>query len=113
MNMLFSKDNKDLNLIEPDNVVYSVLYDSLQTKKVVSIELVSSNVEDVIGVPVEINENICKVFLVDEYGVYDGYALFDICDITQISVSSDEEKTIEKLMTNQGTVSVKTTPKKE
>ena len=67
-------------------------------KSVVSIELAQSGVEDIIGVPVEITENVCKFLLIDEYGFCDGYAVFDMKDITQISASSEDEKILEKLL---------------
>lgn len=98
MSKLISQNNEDICIIDHNNVVYSILYSSLKKKNVVSIELVKSGIEDIIGVPVEITENICEFLLIDEYGFCDGYAIFDIKDITQISVSSNDEKTLEELL---------------
>lgn len=106
MSKLISSSEENVKIADTNNIVYSILYSCLKKKSVVSIELAKSGFEDVIGIPIEITENICKILLLDEYGFSDGYSVFDIKDITQISASSDNEKMLEALWgANQGTIS--------
>ena len=94
---LISDDNEVFDISDYDDIVYSVLSDAKNNNRIISIELSESGNEDVIGLPVEISDNICKTLLIDQYGYDDGYALFDVRDITQISAFSEHENSLEKL----------------
>lgn len=112
MEKIISENLKDVSVNEQNSqgVVYSVIDDAMKNKRIVSIELNKSGFDDVVGVPTKVTENLCQVLVIDEYGFSDGFSLFDISDITQISISSESERVLEELCkgkiitTGQGTV---------
>lgn len=82
----------------------SVLQIALETRKVISLELLESGIDDVVGIVEDITDEFCKIKQIDQYGMYDGFSFVKINDITQISYDSQEEKTVLKLYeVNQGT----------
>ena len=78
-------------------IVADVLKYSQKNKRIVSIELDSSDYYDVIGIVESIDGNICKVSLVDDYGFSDGYAEFCTGDITMMTLMLKSDRITEKL----------------
>lgn len=100
---------KDINLkdiiIDDSQIARSVLDLSLKQNKIVSIELLNSGIDDVVGFVDEIQENKCTIKLVDEYGYEDGYSCILISDITQVMFNGEKESLLLKLWEiNQGLV---------
>lgn len=90
--------------LEIGNIPCSMLLIALKMKQVVSLELMNSGIIDIVGMVISINNYICAIQQIDEYGFKDGIAYIDISDITQISYASREEIRISKLFdTNYGT----------
>lgn len=70
---------------------------ALKYNKIVSIELLNSGYNDIIGYVTDVNNGICKISQVDEYGNNDGISYIDIANITQISTDSIDEQRIQRL----------------
>ncbi|MCQ4021805.1 MULTISPECIES: hypothetical protein [unclassified Ruminococcus] len=83
--------------IDPTNIQYSLLEIALQSKQIVSLELVDSGYDDVVGFVESIDNGLCKIKIVDEYGFEDGYCFVMANKITQISYASQDEIRILKL----------------
>ena len=70
---------------------------SLKLSKVVSIELLNSGINNVVGIVDEICDNKCTIKLVDEYGYEDGYSFILVSDITQVMFDGETENLLLKL----------------
>ena len=62
-----------------------------------SIEILDSGYDDVVGYVENVQNGICEIRRIDEYGVEDGKSYMEIQNITQISFESESEKIIQKL----------------
>ena len=69
--------------------------------RVLSIELLSGGVTDIMGRVQSVSEDGIAVRQIDEYGEDDGLSVCRPGDITQISIGSEAERIIEKLLTQQ------------
>lgn len=69
--------------------------------RVLSIELLSGGVTDIMGRVQSVSEDGIAVRQIDEYGEDDGLSVCRPGDITQISIDSEAERIIEKLLTPQ------------
>lgn len=95
---------KDI-IIDDSQIAHSVLGLSLKQNKIVSVELLNSGINDVVGFVDKIHDNKCTLKLVDEYGYKDGYCCILISDITQVMFNGDKESLLLKLWEiNQGLV---------
>lgn len=90
-----------LNLYKPfegcldnNNIMESMLLMALQSKEIVSIELLDSGYDDIVGFVDVIENGQYKIKQIDEYGYEDGYSYVLIKDITKISYSSQYEKRV-------------------
>lgn len=86
-----------LKLLNEHDILQSVIFLAIQTQKVVSIELMNSGYNDIIGVIKELKDDQCSIKLIDEYGFEDGFSYVSIQDITEITYSSADENRIHKL----------------
>lgn len=84
-------------VLEENDISESLLSIALRKKSVVSIELVDSGYNDIVGFVEVIENGQCKVKQVNEYGYEDGFSFFSIRDITKITYLSQDEKRIMKL----------------
>ncbi|MDE6150304.1 MAG: hypothetical protein K2F81_09505 [Ruminococcus sp.] len=80
--------------LDNNNIIQSLLLLALETKKIVSIELLDSGFDDVSGFIEQIEDGQCKIKEIDEYGYEDGYAYVEIKNITQVTYQSEYEKRI-------------------
>lgn len=80
-----------------ENLFESNLNYALKYNKIVSIELLNSGYDDIIGYVTDVNNGICKINQVDEYGSDDGISYVEIANITQISTDSIDEQRIQRL----------------
>lgn len=83
--------------LEQGNIPCSMLSIALKMKQVVSLELINSGIIDIVGLVISIDNNICTIQQIDEYGFKNGMAYVDISDISQISYASQDEMRIAKL----------------
>ncbi len=83
--------------IDDTQITSSILELSLKFNKIVSIELLNSGYDNVVGFVDEIHDNKCTIKLVDEYGYDDGYSYIIISDITQVVFDSERESLFLKL----------------
>ena len=84
---------------ENGNALFSIMLDALRTEKPISVELLDSGVDSVIGQVTAVNEKICTVRQIDEYGCDDGIAYVNVPDITQVSYASADNSILLLLMT--------------
>lgn len=88
---------------QTDDPIRSFLKKALDENKVISIELIHSNIDDVVGNLVSIQDDLCMVKQIDQYGCEDGYSVFSINNITHISYDSEDEQIIMRLREAQKT----------
>ena len=84
-----------------DNLVFDLAYFAQENHKVVSIELLESEDDDIQGFISEIKDNIITVEQLDDYGKKDGISVISFNDITSISCDSDKEIALTLLAENQ------------
>ena len=82
-------DNKDIKR--------AVLSLAMNTEKIVSIEFQNSQSVNIMGFVEKVEENLCKIKQVDDYGYYDGYSYVYISEITQIVYNSNDENRVYRL----------------
>ena len=85
--------------LDANNIKASLLLLAQRTQKVISVELINSGYDDVVGFVAEVNNGICSIHIVDEYGFDDGASFQSLNDITQIRYASEDEERILKLWT--------------
>lgn len=83
--------------IDNDNILMSVLSIAATDKQIISIELLDSGYNDIVGMVEKIEDGECMVKQIDEYGNEDGYSYISIKDITKISYCTQDEKRIMRL----------------
>lgn len=96
MNRLFSLANtsfEDLPVCEND-ILNSVASIAKENKKIVSIELENSGVDDVTGFITEIYDDALEIDVINTYGDRDGTTYVKISSITQMACDGEEEKRI-------------------
>ena len=93
--------NYDLQ-INNDNVIMGVLIFAFKQNEIVSIELIDSGYNDIMGIIEEIDDIECKVQQYDEYGNKDGVVYFLISDISKVSVLTQSEKRVKRLTRHKG-----------
>lgn len=84
---------------ENGNALFSIMLEALRTEKPISVELLDSGVDSVIGQVTAVNEKICTVRQIYEYGCDDGIAYVNVPDITQVSYASADNSILLLLMT--------------
>ena len=80
------------------HIAKNVLLQAFKDNYAVSIELMNSGQNDVVGIVKCIDDTVCSVEQYDEYGFIDGEAYFLLRDITKIAVLSQDEKIIMRLI---------------
>ncbi len=80
--------------LDNSNIMESILLLALRLKEIVSIELLDSGYDDIVGFVDVIENGQCKIRQIDEYGYEDGCSYILINDITKISYLSQYEKRI-------------------
>ena len=98
MQKVLSRDiDAEKYCIADSEITSSILELSLKLNKIVSIELLNSGTDNVVGFVDEINDNNCTIKSVDEYGYEDGYSFILISDITQVMFDGERENLFLKL----------------
>lgn len=73
------------NEIDENDIFGSLLRIALNRKEIVSIKLMDNTEIDFSGFVESIDEDDCKIRIIDEYGNYDGFGFVRISDITEMS----------------------------
>lgn len=83
--------------VKDNNILMSVLLLSFNEKQIVSIELLDSGYNDIVGFVEAVENGECMIKQIDEYGYEDGYSYVSINDITKVSYSTQDEKRMMRL----------------
>ena len=78
-------------------IIEAVILLAFKEKAVLSIELLNSGFNDIVGFVEAIDSTECKILQVDEYGRADGVSHVFTDDITNVTVLSEDEKRIQRL----------------
>ena len=96
--LCINKYTEEVFSITSDDVLTSGLQTAQTAKRVVSIELLESGVSDIIGFVNTIEDGVCKLSQVDEYGRLNGESYVRVDDISYVGFSSCDERRIEQLV---------------
>lgn len=83
--------------IDSNNILDSILHFALSEHQIVSIELIDSDCDDVIGFIESVKNGECIVRQVNDYGFEDGYSYIETKDITTLSFNDKYGKRLMKL----------------
>ena len=83
--------------LQDDAFMKSLLSFAKQSDELVSIELLDSGYEDVVGFVEQVNDETCVVQQVNSDGKTDGFSLLFMDDISQIECESQDEIQLQKL----------------
>lgn len=98
--MILLNENTEKNedyLIDDNDIVLSTLLCSKKFKLIVSLEILESGYDDIVGFVDSVENGLCKIKQIDEYGDDNGDSFVSLLDITQISCNSSDEKIIHSL----------------
>ena len=80
-----------------NGIMLSALLYAKNEKYIVSLELVDSGIVDITGFIDGINDGMCRINVIDEYGAADGVSYVPVENITIVTFRSADEKRLEKL----------------
>lgn len=101
MSRLISPDiNEYCCSIDNNYITRAVLFLAKNNENIVSVELLDSERVNVMGFVEEIDDSICKIKQIDEYGYNDGYSYIYLNDITQVVCNSQDENRMYRLWKN-------------
>lgn len=84
-------------VVDDFHIGLSILKIASKTREIVSIELMDSDIDDVVGIVESLDSNLCKIRQINAYGSEDGYSIINLDDVTQISYASEDERRIKIL----------------
>lgn len=84
--------------IDGNAVFDSAIKSAINKNFVVSIELLHSGNENITGLPLSLENGICTVRQIDDYGCDDGVTSFVFNTATQITINAKYEKLLSRLM---------------
>ena len=93
----FCIDSVELPCIDKACIDLSILSFAKEREKIVSIELHDSGFADVVGFVDEVDEKVCRIHVIDEYGYDDSCSYVDLNSISQIVLDSEDERRIARL----------------
>ena len=95
---LISINKTEVNLMfDHDNLIQQLLVFAQQNRAIVSVELIDSGYDDCIGFVELIDENVCKIQEINEYGEADGVSLIKLSDITKVSCDDSDDQPLKLL----------------
>lgn len=80
-------------------ILESTLQLSYRNKKIITVNLIGDEHENIVGFVEKITDNICTITLIDDYGSINGKVNFKLHDVTLLSYDSQDENLLE-LMVN-------------
>lgn len=84
--------------IDGNAVFDSAIKSAINKNFVVSIELLHSGNENITGLPLSLENGICTVRQIDDYGCDDGVTSFVFNTATQVTINAKYEKLLSSLM---------------
>jgi hypothetical protein len=75
-----------------DDLKNELLIFAQKHRKIASIELIHSGYDDCVGFIESIDETMCKIQEIDEFGTPDGISTIKLSDITQISIDDTDNR---------------------
>lgn len=84
-------------LSQSDDIMLSILYYAKEHQQIVSIEQNDSGYLNIVGFINNIEDKLCCLRQIDEYGMEDGLSYIQIKTISTLSIGSSEEKRVQKL----------------
>ena len=104
MKKLYAKSLSSIDSpkIENDNITNSILLLAKKERYVVSIELMDSGYNDIVGIVEDIDDIQCKIKQYDEYGYMDGISYCFVNDISKLTFLTQDEKRIMRLIKANG-----------
>ena len=96
--LLSSKDRCEEYQLDEDNITKSLLKYAANAQTIVSIELLHSGNNDVVGNVLAIEDTVCILRNIDAYGNEDGKTYIRLQDITQLVCASQDEVRISRLL---------------
>ena len=84
--------------LDNNNIFSSLLRKASSDNEIVSLELLDSGVDDIMGLVNGIYDNCVEICNIDSYGIMTGYSFVRKDDITQICIASDIERRTKRLM---------------
>ena len=97
MDKLIVNKTVSLPTLTDGNLVEVILQKALDDSSIVSVELIDSGYDDIVGFVKSIENEICTFSLVDDYGKDDGEAFCNIIDVSQVTLSGKSELRRQKL----------------
>ena len=96
--LISSNEMRKFNFVLDDHNILSSLFNIAKNEhKIISLELLNSEMNNVVGFVENTDENVCMIRQVDLYGDDDGFSYIDLNDITQVTYDSDDEQIILRL----------------
>lgn len=81
----------------------SALQLSYKNQKVISVNLIGDEHENIVGIVEKIKDNVCTINLFDDYGFRNGMVHFYLHDVTLLSYDSKDENLLEILINHNNT----------
>ena len=106
------KNSSDSISLHNEFLFLDLMLYAYKFKKIVSIELFNSGIDDAVGYIVSIEGNSAKIKIVDRYGEYDGEMIINIKDITDIACDTNYQKSLDLLFQHQNQKCIKQTKEK-
>jgi hypothetical protein len=99
MEKLIESDNTECNIvIDSDSIFESAVKFAIDNTFVISIVLFDCDHVNVTGMPLSLENGICTIKQIDDYGQEDGITSFLFDNVTQIEINTEYEQIIKKLM---------------
>ena len=87
-----------MNYASEEGCLVSVIKCAIQNHKIVSIELLESGNTDIVGIVDSMRGELVSIQQINEYGEDDGKVFIKINTITQLSLESEDEKILSRLL---------------
>ena len=87
--------------VHNESLFLDIMIYAYKFKKIVSIELFNSGIDDAVGYIISIEGNSAKIKMVNSYGEDDGEMIINIKDITDIACDTNYQKSLDLLFQHQ------------
>lgn len=95
---LISINKTEVNvLFDSGNLIQEVLDFAQKNRLIVSIELIDSGYDDCIGFVDSMDEDMCKIQEINEFGEPDGVSIIKLSDVTKISCDDSDDRPLKLL----------------
>lgn len=99
MEKLIGSDSIKSNIVIDSNSIFeSAVKVAIENALVISIVLFDCDHVNATGIPLSLDNEICTINQIDDYGQEDGITSFLFDNVTQIEINTEYEQIIKKLM---------------